>query len=180
MAGKLTPLGLAQGQLLLAPYSGAWADAFADEANRIRAAFPGIALAIDHIGSTAVPDLPAKPILDLAICVDPSDQDQVAAGLSGLGYSDRGIRSGHLFVRSDATGARTHNLHLFLEGDSERSRQIAFRDAIRADPQLRDAYAALKRDLVAKLGNAGRDRYADAKADFITAAIAKPVPSTRT
>jgi GrpB-like predicted nucleotidyltransferase (UPF0157 family) len=172
VAGNSKLLGLAQGQLALAPHSSAWADEFAAEAKRIHAAIPGTAFAIDHIGSTAVPGLPAKPILDLAVCVSLSDEDIVAESLCGLGYSDRGLRSGRLFVRCDAQGARTHNLHLYLDGDAEHREQIAFRDALRADPNLRDAYAALKQELVAKLGAAGRERYADAKAAFIKAAIA--------
>lgn len=172
MTGNSKPFGLAQGQLALAPHSSAWAEAFAVEAKRIRAAISGIALTVDHIGSTSVPGLPAKPILDLAVCVGPSNEDRAAEGLCGLGYSDHGLRSGRLFVRCDAKGARTHNLHLYLDGDVQRSKQISFRDALRADPKLRDAYAALKQELVAKLGVAGRERYADAKADFIKAVIA--------
>jgi GrpB-like predicted nucleotidyltransferase (UPF0157 family) len=173
MAVRGTSLGLAEGTLTLAVHDESWADEFGNEADRIRAALPGLALTIEHIGSTAVAELPAKPILDLAISIGGDDEAQVAAELLRLDYTDYGIRSGRLFVRRDASGARTHNAHLYLHGDPLLREQLAFRDVLRANPVLRADYAALKHELVARLGDAGRDQYANAKSDFIRKAIGR-------
>jgi GrpB-like predicted nucleotidyltransferase (UPF0157 family) len=163
-------LGLRKATLALAPYDPKWAEAFAAEVILIRGALPDMSFEIDHIGSTAVPGLPAKPILDIAMSADANDVPHIAEALVGLGYIDRGIRSGRLFIRLRDGDVRTHNLHLYEPGDPDCRDQIAFRDALRADPSLRDRYAALKQDLVDRLGDAGRVRYADEKTDFVRTA----------
>ena len=164
-------LGLRQTKLALAPYDPAWAEAFEREAARIRLALPDTDVEIDHIGSTAVPGLPAKPILDIAMRASARDERRVAEALAGLGYVDRGIRSGRLFIRLHDGDLRTHNLHLYHPGDPDCRDQIAFRDRLRDDEGLRHRYAALKEDLVRQLGDAGRGRYSDGKSDFVKAAI---------
>jgi GrpB-like predicted nucleotidyltransferase (UPF0157 family) len=166
-------LGLRQRTLALAPYNPAWADAFQAEALRIKAALPGVSFEIDHIGSTAVPGLAAKPILDIAMRSGADVETQVADALVGLGYVDRGTRSGRLFIRLRDGEVRTHNLHLYGPDDMDCHEQIAFRDALRADPDLRLRYEALKRDLVDLLGDAGRGSYAEGKTDFVRASIAR-------
>ena len=171
MTAEPASLGLRQATLALAPHDLAWAGAFDAEAARIRAALPDVAFEIDHIGSTAVPGLPAKPILDIAMRAGAGDEPRIAGGLLALGYIDRGHRSGRLFIRLRNSDMRTHNLHLYRPDDSDCRDQIAFRDALRADPDLRDRYAALKQDLVSRLGNAGRGRYADGKTDFVRTAV---------
>ena len=171
MTENLASLGLRQATLALAPHDPAWADAFDAEAARIRAALQSTAFEIDHIGSTAVPGLPAKPILDIAIRAGADDEPRIADALADLGYVDRGIRSGRLFIRLHDGDVRTHNLHLYPPDDPDCRDQIAFRNSLRTDPDLRDRYATLKQDLVHRLGDAGRRRYADGKTDFVKAAI---------
>jgi GrpB-like predicted nucleotidyltransferase (UPF0157 family) len=171
MTAEPASLGLRQATLALAPHDPAWADAFDAEAARIRAALPDVAFEIDHIGSTAVPGLPAKPILDIAMRAGSDDEPRIADGLLALGYIDRGHRSGRLFIRLRSSDMRTHNLHLYRPDDPDCRDQIAFRDALRADPDLRRRYTALKQDLVSRLGDAGRRRYADEKTDFVRTAI---------
>lgn len=171
MTGDPASLGLRQATLALVPHDPAWAASFEAEAARIRAALTDVAFEIDHIGSTAVPGLPAKPILDIAMRAADADEDQVAEALVGIGYIDRGIRSGRLFVRLRDGDVRTHNLHLYRPDDPDCRDQIAFRNALRADPDLCDRYAALKRDLVEHLGDGGRSRYADGKTDFVRTVI---------
>jgi GrpB-like predicted nucleotidyltransferase (UPF0157 family) len=171
MTAEPASLGLRQATLALAPHDPAWAGAFDAEAARIRAALPDAAFEIDHIGSTAVPGLPAKPILDIAMRAGADDEPRIADGLVALGYIDRGLRSGRLFIRLRDGDVRTHNLHLYRPDDPDCRDQIAFRDALRADPNLRDRYAVLKQDLASRLGNAGRGRYADAKTDFVRTAV---------
>ena len=171
MTGDPASLGLRQATLALAPHDPAWIDAFDAEAARIRAVLPDVAFEIDHIGSTAVPGLPAKPILDIAMRADADDEPRIADALLGMGYIDRGLRSGRLFIRLRDGDVRTHNLHLYWPDDPNCRDQIAFRDAMRAEPDLRGRYAALKQDLVDRLGDTGRGRYADEKTDFVRTAI---------
>lgn len=171
MTAEPASLGLRQATLALAPHDRAWAGAFDAEAARIRAVLPNMAFEIDHIGSTAVPGLPAKPILDIAMRAGADDEPRIADALVALGYIDRGIRSGRLFIRLRNGDVRTHNLHLYRPDDPDCRDQIAFRDALRADPDLRERYAALKQDLVSCLGDTGRGRYANGKTDFVRTTV---------
>lgn len=166
-----TTLGLRQATLAPAPYDPAWAGLYDAEAARIRDALAGMAFEIDHIGSTAIPGLPAKPILDIAMRADEAHEAHIADVLVQLGYVDRGIRSGRLFIRLRDGDVRTHNLHLYRPDDPDCLDQIAFRDALRADADLRHRYAALKQTLVDRLGDAGRGHYADGKTTFVRAVI---------
>jgi GrpB-like predicted nucleotidyltransferase (UPF0157 family) len=171
MTGDAASLGLRQTTLRLVPHDAAWAAAFEAEAARIGSALPGVPFLIAHIGSTAVPALPTKPILDIAMRAARSDAERIASTLVELGYVDRGIRSGRLLVRLRDGDLRTHNLHLYGSDDADWDAQLAFRDALRDDPDLRARYAALKRSLVDRLGDAGRSRYADGKTAFVRATI---------
>lgn len=168
-----TSLGLRQATLALAPHDPVWTRVFNMEAARIRAELPDVAFEIDHIGSTAVPELPAKAILDIAMRAAEQDEDRIAVVLVGLGYIDRGIRSGRLFIRLRDGDIRTHNLHLYRPEEPDHGEQIAFRDALRADPNLRDRYAQLKRELVDRFGDAGRRNYTEGKTDFVRAVTKK-------
>ena len=163
-------IGLRHGTLAIAPRDPAWAELYEAEAHRIRSALPGTALEIDHVGSTAVVGLPAKPILDVAVRVAPEDEDAVASALIGLGYVDRGVRGGRLFVRVRGGDVRTHNLHLYRPGDLDRRDQVAFRDALRRDRRLRDRYAALKHRLAGSLAGR-RKEYAGGKTAFVREAL---------
>ncbi len=161
-------LGLRQGTLAFTDWSGDWAQAFEAEAALIRSALPGLPFAIEHIGSTAVPGLLAKPVLDIGMTA--RDHDAVAAALTTLGYIDRGERSGRLFIRLRDGDVRTHNLHLYRPGSLELADQIAFRDRLRKDPVLRKAYAEEKLRIRTEIG-ARRTGYAEAKTDFIRSAL---------
>ena len=163
-------LGLASGTVLLAPHDPAWARLFADEAARIRAALGARPAEVAHVGSTAVPGLSAKPILDLMVGIAPDrDVAPYVAPLEGIGYAycgEHGLPGRHYFVRDDASGRRTHHLHVVaLDGAIWRA-HLAFRDALRASPERRAAYEALKHDLAAR--HAGeRLAYTEGKAAFI-------------
>lgn len=160
-----TSLGLRQATLTLSQHDPRWAELFKKEAACISEALSGLTFEIDHIGSTAVPGLPAKPILDIAM--RSVEETQVAAALTRLGYSDRGMRSGRLFIRLRDGDVRTHNLHLYRPNDPDCLDQIIFRDALRAEPKLRQQYATLKQKLVDSLGDEGRGQYADRKTNFV-------------
>jgi GrpB-like predicted nucleotidyltransferase (UPF0157 family) len=106
-----TALGLRQATLSLREHDPRWADLFETEASLISEALAGVTFEIDHIGSTAVRGLQAKPILDIAL--RSTEENRIAAALVELGYVDRGIRSGRLFIRLREGDVRTHNLHLY-------------------------------------------------------------------
>ncbi|OUE24417.1 GrpB family protein [Clavibacter michiganensis] len=123
-----------------------WADAFRVEAGRIREATGASILAIEHIGSTAVPGLRAKPVIDIAARAAPGiDPLGLDAVLAPLDYAQHrtGPRNHGVHVRSD-DGARTHILHVFAAGDWDTCPQRLLRDRLLRDPDARGRYDALK------------------------------------
>lgn len=162
-------LGLRRGVVAHRPYATEWAAAFAMAARRIRERicpdWP-----VEHIGSTAVPGLIAKPILDIGILVPNAEAlPRAGAALTALGYryrGDAGSSGGHVYVAERSAGERVQNLHVLVSGDPAWGRYIRFRDALREDVALRDAYAALKRRLADVHPN-DRRAYTRAKGDFI-------------
>ena len=173
MSDRPFALGLTQGTLHLEPYHPDWPDLFEAEKTRIAEALPNVAFDIAHIGSTAVPGLSAKPVLDMAMAAEPAVHPAIADALTGLGWIDRGQRDGRLFIRirqRDGT-IRTHNLHLHPADAPDWHRHLAFRDALRADDALAAAYAKLKADIMVRPGMKRAD-YADAKGPFVAACLA--------
>jgi GrpB-like predicted nucleotidyltransferase (UPF0157 family) len=127
-----------------------WATRFAEEEAGLRAILGAVALNIEHVGSTAVPGLAAKPIVDIDVLVDDSDEEgRYVPPLEAAGYR-LVIRepwwNGHRMLRRD--GARI-NLHVFPVGAPEPARHLLFRDWLRAHPEDRALYAASKRGLAA-------------------------------
>jgi GrpB-like predicted nucleotidyltransferase (UPF0157 family) len=155
----------------IVPYDPAWPGRFAEEAARIAAALDGVAVRIDHIGSTSVPGLGAKDIVDVQVSVR-SFEPVAAYGepLERLGYVYRpDPQADHrFFYRCDAAGRRLVNLHVCEVGSYWERRHLAFRDRLRSEPALRARYEELKRRL-APLFTDSND-YAEAKTDFIRAA----------
>jgi GrpB-like predicted nucleotidyltransferase (UPF0157 family) len=163
-------LGLAPGELVLVPHDPRWAQAYAREAARIRAAFGARPAEIAHVGSTAVPGLAAKPILDVMIG-RPADGDVApyVAAMERIGYEHRGpygIPGRNYFVRDDAAGRRTHHVHMVAHGGAFWRRHLAFRDQLRAHPGHAAAYEALKRRLAERHAH-DRDAYTDGKTAFV-------------
>lgn len=127
-----------------------WAARFAEEEARLREVLGTVALNIEHVGSTSVPGLAAKPIIDIDVLVDDSeDEERYVPPLEPAGYR-LVIRepwwNGHRMLRHD--DARI-NLHVFPVGAAEPARHLLFRDWLRAHPEDRDLYAAAKRGLAA-------------------------------
>jgi GrpB-like predicted nucleotidyltransferase (UPF0157 family)/GNAT superfamily N-acetyltransferase len=134
------------------PYDIKWPDLFEIEAALIKNVLGDNCIAIHHIGSTAVPGLKAKPIIDmLPVVKDILQVDPFNSGMSELGYDVKG-EHGMLFRRFFQK-ARTHNVHVFGKGSAEIDRHIKFRDWMRKHDDDRDAYAALKFDLALKYPN---------------------------
>jgi GrpB-like predicted nucleotidyltransferase (UPF0157 family) len=145
-----------------------WPDAFARLRERLLPAFDGMAVRIEHIGSTAVPGLAAKPIIDLVIVVpDARDIPTAIARLATRGYEhqgDLGVPGREAFRGGPAGPAH----HLYISAADSRSLEahLAFRDALRADPALAHAYEDLKRRLAAALGH-DREAYTEGKSSFV-------------
>lgn len=158
-------LGLLPDSIRLVRYNPLWPRAFAEEAARLQEAIGSAAIAIEHYGSTSVPGLRAKPILDIQIGVERIEvADQFVEAFAHLGYEhlEHGLPEHRLFGRSMP---RTHLVHVVVYGSDQWSRSIRFRDRLRADPAIRASYEALKDRLVASV--ATRDEYTAGKSEFV-------------
>lgn len=169
-----TMLGLKHGQNLLVEYDPQWPLLFEEERAKLAAALAGIACGIEHYGSTAVPGLSAKPILDILVGVLPLENWQhCKTPLEQLGYdyAERAGVPGHfIFGRGRDRSERTHLVHVVeFQGESWRN-SLQFRDALRNDSLLRQNYLAAKRRAVEQAPE-GRPRYNELKHDFIQTAI---------
>jgi putative glutamine amidotransferase len=147
-----------------------WPARFDEEATRIREALGDLAVRIDHVGSTAVPGLPAKPVIDIQVSVPSlAPRARWRDPLVAAGYRyrlDPTSVEREFLAKETPDGHREVNLHVCVAGGDWERRHLAFRDHLRADPEAADAYGRLKRDLAT---NHDRDihTYTDAKTVFI-------------
>lgn len=160
--------------VVLAPYDPEWADRFEAERRLLKPVLrKWMGGGIHHVGSTAVPGLEAKPIIDILVGVHElaSSRDAIEplAGLEYL-YAPYRTEEMHWFCKPDPRH-RTHHLHLVPAGSPRFRRELAFRDQLRGDPKRAEEYAALKRGLAARFKH-DRQAYTDAKASFIAATVA--------
>lgn len=162
------------GPVVLAEYDPHWPQDFAEEADAVRAALGDRALAIEHVGSTSVPGLAAKPVVDMLLVVENSaDEATYVPALESAGYVLR-IREPDWFEHRNFKGPRRKiNLHVFSHGCAEIRRMIAFRDRLRASDADRNAYEAHKHELAARDWKYVQN-YADAKSAFITEMLDRP------
>jgi GrpB-like predicted nucleotidyltransferase (UPF0157 family)/GNAT superfamily N-acetyltransferase len=155
-------------------YDPSWPQQFEREQAALAAAIGEWAVGgIHHVGSTAVPGLAAKPIVDILVGVEDLERSRAALEpLSRLGYLYAPYRTDemHWLCKPDPR-RRTHHLHLAPVGGKRYAEELAFRDRLRADPALAGEYASLKRDLAARFGD-DREAYTEAKGDFIAKALA--------
>jgi GrpB-like predicted nucleotidyltransferase (UPF0157 family) len=157
--------------VLLLPYDPLWPLEFDAEAARIRRACDALPLRLEHIGSTSIPGLSAKPIIDiLAGCPPREPREPYIAAIRQLGYEHKGAYGipGRDYFRRGSP--RSHHVHLFSWSSDAWRDHVRFRDALRADPALMREYDTLKRELAAAFANDGR-KYTDAKGPFIRAAL---------
>lgn len=160
-------LGLEQGSVRLRPYTSRWAELFHVEAQAIRAVLGELALDVQHVGSTAVPGMMAKPILDIAVgVVRLGEFVQCIAPLAQIGYEHAhwaGLDGNEVFGKSVV---RTHLVHV-VEHDGEKwNDYIRFRESLRQNPATAHAYQQLKVSLSRSHTNS-RAAYTDAKHAFI-------------
>jgi GrpB-like predicted nucleotidyltransferase (UPF0157 family) len=148
-------------------YDPAWPNRFAALGARLREALGDVAVRIDHIGSTAVPGLAAKPVLDLQISVASFEPfDAYGRPLEGLGYVHRANNTERTkrYFREPAGTSRTH-IHVRLAGSFSEQLALLFRDFLRGHPQDSAEYAELKRRLARHHRN-DRRAYTEAKVPF--------------
>jgi len=167
---KVTPHN---GPITLAGYDPGWPALFTREAARIRAALGGRAVQVEHVGSTAVPGLAAKPVIDIVLAVpDSSDEPAYVPALEAVGYVLRAREPGWFEHRMFKGPDTDINLHVFTAGAAEIDRMVLFRDRLRNNDADRDAYLQVKRDL-AKRTWRHVQHYADAKTAIVGQIIAR-------
>jgi GrpB-like predicted nucleotidyltransferase (UPF0157 family) len=156
-------LKLHNAPITLAEYDPDWPRLFAREADRIRAVLGATAVRIEHAGSTSVPGLAAKPIIDILLAVpDSADEPSYVPAMEAAGYVLR-IREPGWFEHRLFKGPDTNiNLHVFSVGSAEIDRMLRFRNWLRATGADRDYYARVKRELAQRTWRHVQ-HYADAK-----------------
>ncbi len=152
------------------PHDPRWRDAFEAEAKHVTAALGENIVAVHHIGSTAIPNIHAKPVVDLLVEVrDIAEVDGRSSALESLDYEvmgEYGIPGRRYFRKDNREGIRTRNLHVFEAGSAEAERHLAFRDYMIAHPADAQRYSELKRKL-AEEHPQSPDEYMDGKDGFI-------------
>jgi GrpB-like predicted nucleotidyltransferase (UPF0157 family) len=168
--GELKPLS---GPIVVSDYDPEWPALFEREAARIRALLGTRARLLEHAGSTAVPGLPAKPVIDIVLALsDSSDESSYVPELERAGYVLR-IREPHWFEHRLFKGPDTNiNLHVFTVGCPEIEQMLLFRNWLRQHPEDRGLYAAKKRELAQRPWKFGQ-HYADAKTSIVQEILAR-------
>lgn len=154
--------------IVIVAYDRGWPARFELERERVQGALGPAAIRIEHVGSTAVPGLAAKPIIDVLVTVeDPDDEAVTLAALEAVGYELRVRERGHRMFR---TPERDVHVHIWRDSDPEVTRYLRFRDRLRDSPEDRRAYERLKRELATREWT-DMNAYADAKGALIKATL---------
>jgi GrpB-like predicted nucleotidyltransferase (UPF0157 family) len=162
-------------EIYLHPYSPEWPAIYDAQARRIESALAGLGVEVHHTGSTSVPGLRAKPVIDITMGVpDSTDEDAYLAGLIGAGF-EFVLREPEWFEHRLLRRVDPRvNLHVFSSGSPEIERMLAFRDHLRVDDADRQLYEATKVALAEQEWATVQD-YADSKSDVVEAIIARAV-----
>jgi GrpB-like predicted nucleotidyltransferase (UPF0157 family) len=172
VSGAVTPHNA---KIDLAPYDPTWPAQYQAEAAKIRIALGDGALVLEHVGSTSIPGVSAKPIIDILLAVaDSSDEDSYVPALTAQGYRLH-IREPTWEQHRVMKGERPDvNLHVFTVGSREIGRMVGFRDRCRGHPEERRLYEQTKRRLADQVWRYVQ-HYANAKAEVVEAIIARAV-----
>ncbi len=153
----------------LVPYNPDWSRLADQEAKRILEDLSFPVIGIYHMGSTSVPGIKAKPILDFVLEVENlEDVIENVEVFNNLGYTSKGEFGipGRQFFTRDTDGERTHHLHVFQQGHPDIERHLVFRDYLRANPDAAREYESLKEELAQRFPKASGS-YTEAKSEFI-------------
>jgi len=162
--------------IVIVPYDPDWPKRYTDEARKVREALGALVVRIDHVGSTSVPGLAAKPVIDIQVSV-PSlhPLSIIAVPLFQVGYThvpdpDEEFERVYPFFRKPAQWPSSCHIHVCAAGSEQERRHIAFRDYLRDHPETSTDYVDLKLRLAASHDGAtaeSRERYAMAKTEFV-------------
>ena len=148
-------------------YNPQWAEAFATIGRSLARALAEVPIVgIEHVGSTSVPGLAAKPIIDIDVIVDQSDVGEAIAALESIGYAslgDLGVPGRYALQAPE--GAFRQNTYVTVNGCLSLRNHLGLRDVLRSDPELRDEYSSVKRRLVTETDDI--DVYIDGKTEII-------------
>lgn len=151
------------------PYRSHWPSLFRMEARKIAAVLANELILIHHIGSTAIPRIKAKPVIDCLIEVRDIDSvDLFNDSIMALGYDPRGENgiAGRRYFNKARGSIHTHHLHIFQLGHPEIARHLNFRDFLRAHPEQAQAYSRIKEDLAQKFKH-DSEAYTEGKTIFV-------------
>ena len=166
-------LGLARDTVELVPHDPAWDDAYEREVERLRSRLDSPLFGFEHVGSTAIPGIAAKPVVDMLLLVADFDAtDDVASELEDAGYEERpsdDVPDRRFFARGPPSN-RTHYLSVTEHGSDCHCEQVAFRDVLRADPELAAEYDRRKRALADAHAD-DRTAYTDGKSSFVQSVL---------
>lgn len=164
-------LGLPKGQVFLVDWDKEWTVLFKSEKQRILELVKDDNIKVHHIGSTSVPNLKSKPILDIAVEVsDLREINKYTNLLNQLGYVSLGnaiLPDRYYFIKGNP---RTHQIHLYEKNNQFLKDQILFRDILRTNSVIKNEYEVLKLKL-AEANQNNKHKYADMKTEFITSVL---------
>lgn len=157
----------------IAKYDPAWPCKYDEEAQKLIPIFGEEFIEIHHVGSTAIPELAAKPEIDILVIVAATTMsERWTAEVLRYGYSrGRDLSPGHLFYKRDVEGIRSHKIHVCERDHSKIDEMLIFRDYLRSNKTVRDQYQQLKLELEQK-NTAGIAQYLEAKEPFILRTLA--------
>jgi GrpB-like predicted nucleotidyltransferase (UPF0157 family) len=163
-------IGLKRHTVRVIEHDPRWSALFTEECESLHRALGDLVADVQHVGSTAVPGLPAKPILDIAIAVRVLDLvPYIVERLTRIGYiyrGDGGDDGGHLFIRESEPDIRTVHVHVVEQSSTQWKNYLLFRELLRDDTNLRKRYTAIKKDLAERFCD-DRKSYTAAKDKFI-------------
>jgi GrpB-like predicted nucleotidyltransferase (UPF0157 family) len=168
--------------VIIVPYDAAWVEMYQEESKRVFSVLKDEIIHMHHIGSTAIPGMWAKPIIDILLEVkDITRIDPYNDAMIGLGYEPRGelgIPGRRYFSREEPMDVRTHHVHAYQSGDRSIERHLAFRDYMIEHPEDAKKYIKLKKELARKYPM-DIDAYIAGKQSFVEEMEAKAIVWSR-
>jgi GrpB-like predicted nucleotidyltransferase (UPF0157 family) len=162
-------------KVIVRPWNPRWPKRYAREAERLRLIFGPVLVSIEHIGSTSVPGLAAKPIIDILVTATSlGEVERLTTAMERAGYAAKGEQGipGRRYFRKGSNLRHTHHVHVYRHGDPRYQSEILFRDFLRSHRDRARAYQALKVELAAR-HRTDPAAYTEGKTDFIKRALAE-------